>query len=317
MLSSYRRYNRQHLLISSDADCITAARTMRIFAGHSPLLTGLDISMLLKRILILLIGVVGTAASAASFDCKLAQGRVEVQVCADSGLARRDEELAAVYTSFLKATSDRKSEKAMQLAWLRIRDACEDAECIQRTYDARIAELQARIASASPIVGYWKIEHSCAGATGVYGERCKKGERDVFTLAIQMDGDRVCVAHLATAQLHNRVDGSDDFEMSMEGNARGGMASVRYRSGWGGTGTATLRVDRNTPRWKVETTDEGRSWIPDAAELRRVPARGHDSLPKCAWQFLLASGRDAPVLVRCFRPEAADGLRSMLEVSFF
>ncbi|GGX86332.1 hypothetical protein GCM10007386_16430 [Pseudoduganella dura] len=229
----------------------------------------------------LLIGVVGTAANAASFDCKLARGRLEARVCADSDLTKRDDELAAVYASFLAATGDRRAEKAMQLAWLRIRDACEDDECIQRTYYARIAELQARIASASPIVGYWKIEHSCAHATGVYEERCKKGERDVFMLAIQVDGDRVCIAHLATAQLHNRVDGSDDFEMSMEGNASGSMASVRYRSAWGGTGTATLRVDRNTLRWKVETKDEGRSWIPDAAELRRVPARGYDSLPKC------------------------------------
>jgi uncharacterized protein len=241
-----------------------------------------DRRMKLQRILLLLTGLIGTAANAASFDCELARSRVETLVCADSGLAKLDEELAAMYARSLKLTNDRKAEKAMQLAWLRIRGACNDSQCIRHTYESRIAELRGRIASASPFVGFWKIEYSCAGATGVFEERCAKGERDVFTLAIQMNGDQVCITHMATAQMHNRVDGGVDDDVSMTGHASGKVASVKFRSAWGGAGTATLRIDRNVLDWKVETKDGGTSWIPDVAELRQIPAARYERLPECA-----------------------------------
>lgn len=233
-------------------------------------------------LLTLLSGFVGMAANAAGFDCTRAQSRIETVVCADNGVSKLDEQLSKVYLEFRKTSIDEKAEKALQVAWLKSRNACEDLACLRRTYETRIAEFQARSASASPIVGIWKKEYSCAEATGAFEERCKQGERDVFMLAIRVNGDHVCGAHLATAQLGNRIDLVEGWQPSMTGKINGKAATVQFHSAWGGTGTALLRVEGNTLHWKVSVKDKGESWIPDGEELTRVPAGPFDHLPKCA-----------------------------------
>jgi uncharacterized protein len=232
-------------------------------------------------LLTLLPALVGTAAEAAGFDCTLAQGKVETMICADSSVSKLDEQLNAIYVQFRKTSGSEKAEKALQIAWLKNRDNCDDLTCLQRVYAARIAELQARSASASPLVGIWKKEYSCAEATGIYEERCQHGEHDVFELAIQVNGDRICVAHFATGQLGNRVDNFEGFEPSMTGKVSGKAATVRFQSARGGTGTALLRAEGNTLHWKVSAKDKGESWIPDTEALQRVPAGRSSHLPKC------------------------------------
>lgn len=222
------------------------------------------------------------AAHAAGFDCRRAQGRVERVICADGGLSRLDDRLGAVYARVLAGAADAKAEKTLQLSWLRRRNACADAACLARAYDTRIAELQARSAGASPLVGFWKKEYGCEGASGIYEDRCRQGERDVFQLAIQVSGAHVCITHMATSGLGNRVDEVEDLRPSMTGELNGKVATVRFHSTWGGTGSATLRVEGNTLHWKVGAKDDGQSLIADEEVLARVGAGPHDSLPDCA-----------------------------------
>lgn len=236
---------------------------------------------LFNVLLTLLLSFAGAAASAASFDCKLARSKVENLVCADTALSTLDEQLASVYIQVRKNSSDERAEKAMQLAWLKARNTCTDLACIQRVYLSRIAELRARSASASPLVGIWKKEFSCDQLSGIYEERCKQGERDSFQLSIAVEGDHVCALHEVSANMGNRVDEVEDLAPSMTGQADGKVAKVRFRSTWGGTGTAVLQVQGNALHWKVTAKDDGESWIPDEAVLKRIPAVAYDRMPEC------------------------------------
>jgi uncharacterized protein len=232
-------------------------------------------------ILTVLLGLSITPARAASFDCKLAHGKIETMICADRAVSAFDEQLAAAYAHIRKTSGDEKAEKLLQLAWLKLRNSCEDMACLQRAYAMRIAELQARSASASPLVGIWKKEYACDRLSGIYAERCKQGERDMFKLAIVVNGDRVCILHVVWANMGNRIDEVEDDQASMTGKVSGKMATVRFLSTWGGTGTAILRADGNTLHWKVSAKDNGESWIPDEEVLVRVPAGPVDRMPKC------------------------------------
>lgn len=100
----------------------------------------------------LLLSFIGAATNAASFDCKLAHGKVETMICADSGLSKLDERLSAIYSQSRKTSSDERAGKAMQLAWLKTRNACDDVACLLRLYETRIDELRTTPASASPVV---------------------------------------------------------------------------------------------------------------------------------------------------------------------
>lgn len=229
----------------------------------------------------LLLSFVVTPANAASFDCRRVQGKVESMICADSDISKLDEQLDFAYTHIRTMSRDDKTEKAMQRAWLRARNTCADLACLQRVYTSRIAELRARSASNSPLVGIWKKEFSCDQLSGIYEERCKQGERDKFQLSIVVEGDHVCALHVVWANMGNRVDEIEDVQPSMTGKTDGNTAIVRFSSTWGGTGTATLRVEGDSLHWKVTGKDKGESWIPDEALLQRIPATAYDRMPEC------------------------------------
>jgi uncharacterized protein len=222
----------------------------------------------------------GTSAGAASFECKAARSKVETMICQDSGLSTLDEQLNEVYAQF-RTTGRGRSEKSTQIAWLDIRESCQDQACLRRAYEARIAELQARLASNSPFVGFWKKVYPCDGAVGIYEDRCKRGERDVFTLDIAIHRNRVCVSHTATGLLGNRVDGGLDAQPSMTGKIKDKVATVRFRSRWGGAGTASMRVEAGKLHWKVLAKNKGESGIPDEGVLVRVPAGPYHRLTHC------------------------------------
>lgn len=220
-------------------------------------------------------------ANAASFDCKLAQGKVETMICANGDLSTLDGQLGSLYTQIRKISGDDQAEKTMQRAWLRARDTCADLACLQHAYASRIAELRARSASNSPLVGIWKKEFSCDQLRGIYEDRCKQGERDKFQLSIMVEGHRICALHVVWANMGNRVDEVEDEQPSMTGKTDGNMATVRFSSKWGGTGTATLHVEDHSLHWKVTGKDKGESWIPDEAVLQRIPAAASDTMPAC------------------------------------
>lgn len=78
----------------------------------------------------------------ASFDCAKAGSRVEHIICGDSALAQQDVHLASLYRSARANAADADVLKREQNAWRReVRDACSNAVCVARAYNARIAQL--------------------------------------------------------------------------------------------------------------------------------------------------------------------------------
>jgi uncharacterized protein len=102
----------------------------------------------------LLCGAAGAAAAdaAPSFDCRqVPAGSIAAQVCADASLAQLDRQLADVYAAARKVAAGLKPVPplaAEQRGWVKGRDACwKDTDrraCVQRAYQQRTAELQAR-----------------------------------------------------------------------------------------------------------------------------------------------------------------------------
>lgn len=79
-----------------------------------------------------------------SFDCRRARSRVEQLVCSDTGLARRDRAMSAVFYEAL-ATGDGATRARLRTSrerFLRFRDRCPDAYCVAQAYDDRVAEIR-------------------------------------------------------------------------------------------------------------------------------------------------------------------------------
>jgi uncharacterized protein len=101
--------------------------------------------------LFLLLAAFAGKSIAASFDCrKDTLSKIELSICADSGLSKLDSQLDSVY-AVARATVDADKRDALlkaQMARLAGRNQCSSAQCLREAYDARIAEL-----SSDPDVG--------------------------------------------------------------------------------------------------------------------------------------------------------------------
>ena len=94
---------------------------------------------------------IARAAEQSSFNCKKVEtGSMADLICRDAELKRLDRKMAGVYAA---ASRKAKNEhppvlKAEQRGWIKGRDDCWKSEdkkdCLQRSYQDRIAELQAR-----------------------------------------------------------------------------------------------------------------------------------------------------------------------------
>jgi len=84
---------------------------------------------------------VSPAGSGPSFDCSKSRGRIEKQICADAGLSALDRRVAELIEVAQSQTADQGSLKRAQRRWLSDRDDCEDAQCLNNSYETRIAEL--------------------------------------------------------------------------------------------------------------------------------------------------------------------------------
>jgi uncharacterized protein len=83
------------------------------------------------------------SARAASFDCAKATTTVENLLCKNAALSDLDDDLAATYRQAASFSSPGDAEpKQSQRAWLKRRNACNDADCVAAAYQARIAELE-------------------------------------------------------------------------------------------------------------------------------------------------------------------------------
>lgn len=80
-------------------------------------------------------------AQAASFDCAKAATKVEKLVCGDAELSKLDEELNAAYKAALQDGKQSNSIKQGQKQWVKERNGCSDAGCLEMNYRNRIDEL--------------------------------------------------------------------------------------------------------------------------------------------------------------------------------
>lgn len=80
-----------------------------------------------------------SAATAQSFDCRMAATAVEKMICADRELATLDEEMARAFAAARKRAP---AGRIGQAGWLKdVRNHCEDAGCLKNAYRQRIAHL--------------------------------------------------------------------------------------------------------------------------------------------------------------------------------
>ncbi len=78
-----------------------------------------------------------------SFDCDGAQGRAEVTICNDPGLAALDRQAAQQYRSALMEASQgqRRLLERTRRTFLSYRDRCATNQCIAQTYQSRMREI--------------------------------------------------------------------------------------------------------------------------------------------------------------------------------
>lgn len=133
--------------------------------------------------------------------------------------------------------------------------------------------------TAAALDGHWEAKFPCTAeaARGLWAEKCAEAGGDYFELNLWSEGDRLCGTHAATAHLGNRVDEDETWTPSIAGRMKDATAVVRFHSHWGAWGHAEVRVRRGKLFWKVLDQDDGMSWMPDEAELKRTP--GTDGKP--------------------------------------
>ena len=137
-------------------------------------------------------------------------------------------------------------------------------------------------AHGSPFDGEWKVIFDCTGATGIYAEKCARGNRDIFYLSLKSSEENICGSHLATAHLNNRVDSGEQAagnKPTIIGSYKGNLATVKYQSALGGGGLAEMKIENSQLHWKVIEEDTGRSWFPDEAILKKISSTQQSSLP--------------------------------------
>ncbi len=106
------------------------------------------------------------AQSGPSFDCATISGAVEKLICSDPGLSTMDRQLASVYASAEKKGGATESLKTEQEAWVARRNGCKGSNlraCVERAYNNRIAELQAKSGLVKSI---GPVAFSCTSSDG-------------------------------------------------------------------------------------------------------------------------------------------------------
>ena len=88
------------------------------------------------------------STSAPSFDCAQATGRVEKMICRSATLAKADAELSTVYhRATQQATGDRLSSiKTAERDFVKQRNECQTADCVDGLYQTRLAQLRQAVA---------------------------------------------------------------------------------------------------------------------------------------------------------------------------
>ena len=93
------------------------------------------------KCILYLFGLLALPVQAASFDCAKAGTKIEKLICSDAQLSKLDEELNAAYKTALQEKMKTDAIRQAQKQWMKERNACSDAACVKRAYEARLVEL--------------------------------------------------------------------------------------------------------------------------------------------------------------------------------
>ena len=116
-----------------------------------------------RHIAACLLLLLGSASSAASFDCSKANTTQEKLICSDDSLSALDDQLARAYKDKLNLSRDRDSERRSQIRWLaEVRDKCSSKVCLRSAYERRLSALKTPVSAESScplqetsLVGAW------------------------------------------------------------------------------------------------------------------------------------------------------------------
>jgi len=79
----------------------------------------------------------------ASFDCAKAKSFIEKEICSNQELGSLDEKLAESYKNAISSRSNASDITNEQRKWLReVRNICTDTNCLIKSYQSRIKEIQ-------------------------------------------------------------------------------------------------------------------------------------------------------------------------------
>jgi len=104
----------------------------------------------LKQIFFMCIFSASIFVHAASFDCTKAESPTEKLICENPTVSLLDEQLGKIYKQVLANTANKNSLKLEQLEWLKQQRNCKDSECLTKTYQTRIEQLQKNGVAAVP-----------------------------------------------------------------------------------------------------------------------------------------------------------------------
>lgn len=102
------------------------------------------VSSPLCGLLLALFAAIASVAHGASFDCARAGTRIEHLICDSVDLPSLDAQLDGAYQGALDRSLHPDKVKAQQVAWLKSREACADAQCLIALYQQRIETLGAQ-----------------------------------------------------------------------------------------------------------------------------------------------------------------------------
>ena len=81
----------------------------------------------------------------AARDCGRAKSNAEKMLCSNPRLAQADQRMALAYRTAIRQGGDPKLLMETQRTWIEeSRDLCNDADCMLKAYEERIAQLEGR-----------------------------------------------------------------------------------------------------------------------------------------------------------------------------
>jgi uncharacterized protein len=83
-----------------------------------------------------------STASAVSYDCQKAKTFTEKAICQDQELSALDDELDSSYQAAEARSKNPKALKKQQMKWLSERDTCQTNNCVKKSYQKRIIDLE-------------------------------------------------------------------------------------------------------------------------------------------------------------------------------